>query len=487
MNYKQDITEIKIRFLKMIRLAFVFLLIVSIITNQSFAQETKTTYELFEEAKDHFSKGEYRQAIEIYNTILETSPNNSSTLKMMGIAESNLGYHQSSLKHFFKVLQQKADDPVALTGLGVGFGNLGEYHEAKKYLEQAQEIRPNNTVIKNYKESIEKVLAKYPYTPTEKPNTLIASEPIPKWVKPSVKWWSEGLLKDSEFLNSMSFLIENKILKIAVVKSSKNSQTIPEWVRNTSSLWASDKTSDSEFISGIQYLMENGILVIENRKASEKTQNEKQLELAAFENYLRKISNNISKEKRYIEYPNPSGDVIKKFSRDYVQWNFEEEAQKAASHFPNPEYEIIDEKYILYYKVYVNEQPSGLPLNHVGTLHKSFEFWEKQELVINEKKAQVEFEITEKKDEANVWVTWVVRELPNQRIGHAHLGKGVVEVTLGDFRCDGSFQLYDVETVKKIMDHELGHSIGLAHVNDKNNIMYGSIVTDYAYCLLRVS
>jgi len=45
------------------------------------------------------------------------------------------------------------------------------------------------------------------------------------------------------------------------------------------------------------------------------------------------------------------------------------------------------------------------------------------------------------------------------------LGKGVVEVTLGDYNCDGSFQLYDVSSVET-MTHELGHSIGLKHVSE---------------------
>jgi len=38
--------------------------------------------------------------------------------------------------------------------------------------------------------------------------------------------------------------------------------------------------------------------------------------------------------------------------------------------------------------------------------------------------------------------------------------------------------------VEKIMTHELGHSIGLAHVSDPNNIMYTSLKPNYAYCLL---
>jgi len=98
--------------------------------------------------------------------------------------------------------------------------------------------------------------------------------------------------------------------------------------------------------------------------------------------------------------------------------------------------------------------------------------------------ARIEFSYTNLKYEANVWVTWVVRDLGEGVLGHAHLGKGVVEVTLGDYSCDGSFQLYDVESVKTIMTHELGHSIGLEHSNRTNSIMYPSFNPMYAYCLL---
>jgi predicted Zn-dependent protease len=96
----------------------------------------------------------------------------------------------------------------------------------------------------------------------------------------------------------------------------------------------------------------------------------------------------------------------------------------------------------------------------------------------------MKFEITNVKQDANVWVTWVVRDIGEGVLGHAHLGKGVVEVTLGDYRCDGSFQLYDIESVETIMTHELGHSIGLSHHAEKTNIMYPSYSPSYAYCLL---
>jgi len=208
-------------------------------------------------------------------------------------------------------------------------------------------------------------------------------------------------------------------------------------------------------------------------------------DLLLFKNYLTRIASNINKEKRYIEYPNPSGDVIKKFLRDYVKWNFDEEAERASTNFPDPE---IDVRAVgasaIRYSMFINDQPSGLPLNHVETLGDSMAYWEAQTLEYAERDARVMFSVTRAKHEANVWVTWVVRDLGEGVLGHAHVGKGIVEVALGDYACDGSFQLYDVETVQKIMTHELGHSIGLLHSDNEASVMYPTLRPSYAYCLL---
>ena len=457
-----------------------------IFTGSVFAQTEKDAENMFNQAKEHFVNGEYKQAITIYDNILEIAPNNISTLKMKGIAQSNLEQHTKSLEQFFKVLQHRSDDIVSLTGMGVGFGYLGEYEEAITYFDKALKEKPDSVIINNYKKFVEKVIIKYPYIPTEKPKGLekIYVTTIPEWVKPIAKWWSEGNIEDSEFVSALLYLIENKIIQIPPVEIQRISEDkIPEWVKNNAGWWADEQIDDEAFVSGIQYMIENGLITV-NLQDTTQSQEELDREFYLFGRYLKDISNNISKETRYIEYPNPSQDVIKKFLRDYIKWNFEEQAKKASGQFPDPTYEIIDEVTIIYYKVFINEQPTGLPLDHVSTLKNSFVFWEEQKLDTNNQKANVIFEITDLKYEANVWITWVVRNLGEGVLGHAHLGKGVVEVTLGDYNCDGSFQLYDVKSVETIMTHELGHSIGLQHGTDQSNIMYPSYTPSYAYCLL---
>lgn len=458
----------------------------NIVSENAFAQK-ENAEGMFNIAMEYFINGEYNQAITIYDEILEIVPDNISTLKMKGIAQSNLDFHEKSLKQFFKILQYKPNDIISLTGMGVGFGNLGEYEESIKYFEKAIQKKPDSTVIKNYKEFVEKVTSKYPYTPTEKPAGFETKLDIviPDWVKPIAKWWTEEKLNDDEFVLVLSYMIEKRMIIIPLTETKVSSEEeIPEWVKNSVGWWAEDQISDEEFISEMQYLIENGFIKADIQNSVQKSQEELDHEFYLFERYLKNISNNIAKEKRYIEFPNPSQDVIKKFLRDYVKWNFENEVKQASEKFPDPTYEVIDETYIINYKVFINEQPTGLPLDHVSTLKNSFLFWEEQELSTNNQKAKMKFEVTTQKHEANVWVTWVVRNIGEGVLGHAHLGKGVVEVTLGDYNCDGSFQLYDVKSVETIMTHELGHSIGLKHVSESDSIMYPSFSPSYAYCLL---
>ena len=241
----------------------------------------------------------------------------------------------------------------------------------------------------------------------------------------------------------------------------------------------------------MHFLIKNGIIVIEHPDTMELTEQEKKnadRNKWQFARYLDRIEKRVYDDKRYIEYPNPSNDVIKKFLRDYAKWNFEQQIQIGNKNFPNPEYFLMDDIYHLEYKIYVNEQPSGLPLDHVGTLINSFKYWEAEEFNANDGNVvKIHFVTTKSKADANLWVTWVVRDIGENVLGHANLGKGVIEVALGGYGCDGNFQLFNVDTVETIMTHELGHGIGLTHSTNIDSIMYPTMKkTTYAYCLLDV-
>jgi len=430
----------------------------------------------FEEADGEFFSGEYRTAISLYEDILEADPQNARALKMLGVSYANLENYKKSLVMFFQVLQQDNYDVMALNGMGAGLGFLGEYHEARKYFARSLEIDSENTITWNYLEFTNKILEKCPYDPTLRPTSQINE--IPSWIKQNALWWSQDDISDQEFFDSIKYLIENRVIQINTLPQTQASNTIPDWLKNAALWWSQGLVSDAEFTNGLEYLVQQGIISLsgDSIKNIKKIQAD---EILRFKTYLVKILQNINKEKRYIEFPNPSQDVIKKFLRDYSKWNFEQQAELGNKYFAEPKTITINDTLIKEYKIFVNEQPSGLPLDHVSTLEDSILFWETQQTG-----HQITFSYTDLKSDANVWVTWVVRNLGENILGHAHFGKGIVDVALGDYDCDGSFQLYDIDTVEKIMRHELGHSIGLGHSPDSDDIMYPTIEQNYTYCLL---
>jgi hypothetical protein len=462
--------------------------------NISLALETNDMPKAYKKANEHFMQGEYHQAIELYDEILEISPTNIKSSLMKGIALSNLERHKSSILEFYNINKQNPENVTALIGLGIGFGNFGEYKQALTYFEQAYKLSPENHIVKNYYEFATKTVEKYPYNEVEKPEifTLNIPQVVPSWIKNTAGWWANDQIPDDEFVESIQFLVENNIIN---VKSSENRyatlQVIPSWIKNTAGWWANDQIPDEEFLKGINFLVDNGILVIDLPNIEELTEDEKKINDRndwEFSRYIDRIEKTVSKDKRYIEYPNPSNDVIKKFLRDYVKWNYDQQIEIGNKNFPNPEYRLIDNVYYLEYKIYVNDQPDALPLDHVSTLVNSFKVWEDEEFEAKDgKKVKINFVTTKMKTNANLWVTWVVRDMGEGVLGHANLGKGIVEVALGGYGCDGNFQLFHVDTVEYIMTHELGHGIGLPHSEDKNSIMFPSMKnTQYAYCMLDV-
>ena len=467
-------------------------LVLSSISSSAFANATDDISELYDTANKHLQNGELREAIAVYDEILVIEPENIDTMLMKGIALSNLDRHKQSMKEFYKVLEKEPNNVSAMIGMGVGFGNFGEYKAAAKYFDGAYMLMPNSHVVKNYHDFAETVIEKYPYNEVEKPEFFGTVETVPSWVKNTAGWWANDQIEDTEFLTSIQFLIKNDMIKMNSVKEEQGlEQGIPTWVKNTAGWWANDQIEDTEFLTSIQFLVKNGLLVIELSDTEELTNDDNvDRNRWHFARYLDRIEKTVKEDLRYIEYPNPSNDVIKKFMRDYVVWNFEQQIDIGNSAFPDPTFELKDDgTYYIEYKIYINKQPHGLPLDHVSTLVSSFKYWENEEFkATDEKPAKIHFVTTNSKQDANLWVTWVVRDIGENILGHANLGKGIIEVVLGGYGCDGNFQLFDVETVETIMTHELGHGVGLKHSSNSESIMYPVIKeTKYAYCLLDIS
>ena len=448
-----------------IKLSMIFILITVFFTGSAFAQNVDERSKLLTEATNPFFKGEYEDAIKIFDDILETYPNDYKILELKGLALSNLrlestlamqpqenvsprnpsNLNQLSMLEFYKALEINPKSVLALNGMALGFGNFGEYSEAESYLKKSLEIDPDNKITQNYLTSLENLKEKYSLNIFENPT------------------------KKPDFLKNIE------------------ERSIPYWIKNNAGWWSENKISDDDFIAGIEYLVENNIIRVNTTTNSKLGQQELERKAWNFGQYLKDIQNDIKNQNRYIENINPSEYVIIKYWKDYHKWNLEQFLNKPEI-FPDRKIWIDTEadRYVIEYKVYINEQPDGLPIDHASTLKNSFNFWEQEEYDTNDgKKAVVNFEITDVKSDANIWITWVVRNLGEGVLGHANLGKGVVEVAIGGYGCDGSFQLFNKDTVEIIMSHELGHSLGFGHSDDSTKIMYPTISgMGYAYCLL---
>jgi len=505
---KQNILQNIIKLFTVFLFAFIFFI------GSVYAENIDERDNLLAEAFEPFLKGEYEKSIKIFDEILEIYPEDYKIFEMKGVALSNLrlestlamqpqqniaprdpsNLNKSSMLEFYKALEINPNSVLALNGMGLGFGNFGEYSEAETYFKKSLEINPDNKITQNYLISLENLKNKYSLNvfenPTEKPDFLkmMEEKTIPSWIKNNAEWWSNNKINDNDFISGIEYLIENKIIKVSTYVNKENfTDVIPSWIKNNAEWWSSGKISDNDFLTGIEYLIENGIIKVNVQTNSELLEKDLERKAWNFERYLINIQSDIKKQNRYVENINPSEYVIIKYWKDYHKWNLEFFLDKPEI-FPDRKVWIDPEtdNYVIEYLIYINEQPTGLPIDHISTLKNSFSVWELIEYNTSDgKKANVKFYTTGVKGEANVWVTWVVRNMGEGVLGHANLGKGVVEVAIGSYGCDGSFQLFDNNTVEYIMTHELGHSLGFGHSNDPDKTMYPSIpYSDYAYCLL---
>ncbi len=86
---------------------------------------------------------------------------------------------------------------------------------------------------------------------------------VPDWIKINAGWWHSEKISDTDFVQGLQFLIQNKIIQLQDVPPKTMSESkIPEWVKNVAGWWSDDSISEDEFIRSLKYLIEEGIVIV---------------------------------------------------------------------------------------------------------------------------------------------------------------------------------------------------------------------------------
>ena len=95
---------------------------------------------------------------------------------------------------------------------------------------------------------------------------------IPQWVKDNAGWWGKNQIDDRTFILGIEYLIKENIINITTTSSSNLTNEdsnndeelngIPLWIKNNAKWWSNGIISDSDFVTGLEYLIQNRIIIV---------------------------------------------------------------------------------------------------------------------------------------------------------------------------------------------------------------------------------
>ena len=85
---------------------------------------------------------------------------------------------------------------------------------------------------------------------------------IPSWLKQITQFWTSGNISDTEYFQTLNFLLDEQIIHIPHTKTHKDNEDskIPIWIKSNAEKWTKGEISDDEFSIGIQWMLDRKMI-----------------------------------------------------------------------------------------------------------------------------------------------------------------------------------------------------------------------------------
>ena len=106
---------------------------------------------------------------------------------------------------------------------------------------------------------------------------------IPDWIKSNAQWWSQGLIGDAAFVESLEYLIKNGVIILPDASDTDVNEfadndmagsgdgdgdgdgdgaVIPDWIKSNAQWWSQGLIDDATFVGAIKWMIINQIIVL---------------------------------------------------------------------------------------------------------------------------------------------------------------------------------------------------------------------------------
>jgi len=106
--------------------------------------QSGSIWDLLALASAHYYAGEYEEAKEIYDKILELNPESPSALHSRGITYSQLGNNDKAMTDLNRSLKLNKEDPAAFHNRALVYASLGKYKKALADYNKSLKLRPDD-------------------------------------------------------------------------------------------------------------------------------------------------------------------------------------------------------------------------------------------------------------------------------------------------------------------------------------------------------